>query len=216
MALLELLPAWPAFSTFLVASFAVGVAPGPGMMFAIARALGQGRMAGAVSVLGLSSGSFLLCLAAAFGVAAVIAASQWAYDLLRYAGAAYLVYLALRSLIQGGALPGRAALAESDSLGRIYRQAFVTNIMNPKSALFYLSFVPPFTDPERGSVLAQFILLGLIFNIMGNGINLVVAFFFGRIGEWLARHPRVWRGQQWFTATVFCAIAAQLLLQERR
>lgn len=216
MAWLDLLPAWPVFSTFLLASLAVGAAPGPGMMFAVARGLGQGRLAGLVSVLGLSAGSFLLCLTAAFGVAAVIAASELAYDLLRYAGAAYLVYLALRTLIRGGALPGRAAAAEQDSLPRIFRQALITNIMNPKSGLFYLSFVPPFTDPERGSVLAQFILLGIIFNVMGNSINLAVAFFFGHIGDWLSRHPRIWRGQQWFTATVFCAIAAQLVLLQRR
>ena len=214
--MLSLLPDWPAFSVFLIATLTVGASPGPGMMFAVARSVGQGRLAGTVSVLGLSAGSFTLCLAAAFGVAAVIAASQAAYDTLRYLGTAYLIYLALRTLVIGGALPGRAGEGRRDSLPRIFRQAVVTNLMNPKSGLFYLSFVPQFTDPARGNVLAQFILLGLIFNILGNSINLVVAFFFGRIGDWLSSHRGVWRGQQWFTAAVFCAIAAHLVLAERR
>lgn len=104
--MLTLLPDWPAFSIFLVATLAVGAAPGPGMMFAVARSIGQGRLAGAVSVLGLSLGSFMLCLAVAFGVAAVIGASRIAYDGLRYLGAAYLIYLAVRVVTRNG--PPRA------------------------------------------------------------------------------------------------------------
>ena len=214
--MLSLLPDWPAFSVFLVATLAVGASPGPGMMFAVARSVGQGRLAGAVSVLGLSTGSFMLCLAAAFGVAALIAASAIAYDALRTMGAGYLVYLAARTLIVGGGAPGRDGKTERDPLWRVYRQAVVTNLMNPKSGLFYLSFVPQFTDPERGSVLAQFIVLGIIFNLLGNTINLAVACFFGHIGDWLARHRNAWRVQQWFTASVFCAIAAHLVFAERR
>ena len=94
--MLSLFPDWPAFSVFLIAALAVGASPGPGMMFAVARSVGQGRLAGSVSVLGLSAGSFILCLSAAFGVAAIVAASRLAFDVLRYAGAAYLVYLAVR------------------------------------------------------------------------------------------------------------------------
>lgn len=214
--MLSLFPDWPAFGVFLIATLAVGAAPGPGMMFAVARSVGQGRLAGAVSVAGLSAGSFTLCLSAAFGVAAVIAASQLAYDALRYLGAAYLIWLAVRALVVGGVLPGGAGSARRDPLHRVFRQAVVTNLLNPKSGLFYISFVPQFTDPERGSVVVQFILLGVIFNLLGNSINLMVALFFGRIGDWLASHRQVWRWQQWFTASVFCAIAAHLVFAQRR
>ncbi len=200
----------------MVATLAVGAAPGPGMMFAVARAIGQGRLAGAVAVLGLSLGSFFLCLAAAFGVAAVIGASQIAYDGLRFMGAAYLVYLAVRVLLIGGAPPGRDGAVHRDPLGRVFRQAVATNIMNPKSGMFYLAFIPQFTDLERGSVIVQFILLGVIFNVTDNGINLAVAWFFGHIGDWLASHRGVWRLQQWFTASLFCAIAGHLIFAERR
>jgi threonine/homoserine/homoserine lactone efflux protein len=215
--LLSLLPDWPTFSIFLAASLAVGASPGPGMMFAVARAMGQGRMAGAISVLGLSAGSLTWCFAGAFGIAAIIATSPVAYNALRYLGACYLVYLAVRTLLNSDGPPGNVVgAARSDTPSRLFLQAMATNLMNPKSVLFYLSFVPQFTDPQRGSVVAQFILLGVIFNIMGNLINLVVALFFGHIGEWLSQHPGVWRMQQWFTATVFCGIAAHLLFAARR
>ncbi len=215
-AMFFLLSDWPAFSVFMIAILAVGAAPGPGMMFAVARSIGQGRLAGAVSVLGLSAGSFMLCLAAAFSVAAIIGASQIAYDGLRYLGAAYLIYLAGRTLIAGGAPPGPASKVHRDPLGQVFRQTVITNIMNPKSGIFYVAFLPQFTDPDRGSVIVQFILLGVIFNVTGNSINLAVAYLFGHIGDWLATHRRVWRLQQWFTASVFCTIAGHLILAERR
>ncbi len=214
--MLSLLPDWPAFGVFMLATLAVGAAPGPGMMFAVARSIGQGRVAGAVSVLGLSLGSFILCLAAAFGVAAIIGASQIAYDGLRYMGAAYLIYLAVRVVVSGGAPPGLPGEPHRDPLARIFRQAVATNIMNPKSGMFYIAFLPQFTDPERGSVIAQFILLGVIFNVTGNSINLAVAYLFGHLGDWLASHRKVWRLQQWFTASLFCAIASHLIFAERR
>lgn len=210
-----LLPEWSALSLFLVAAFAVGISPGPGMLYAVARGIGQGSGAALVSVLGLSTGSFVNCLVAALGLSAVLAASTIAYDVVRYLGAAYLCYLAFRILLS--ASEGIAIdRLRRDALGRIYVQGIVTNIVNPKSALFYLSFVPQFIDPVRGSAFMQFILLGLIFNIGGNIVNLVVALFFGRIGDWLSRHPRVWQYQRWFTASVLAGLALHLALSTRR
>lgn len=210
-----LLPEWSALSLFLVAAFAVGISPGPGMLYAVARGIGQGSGAALVSVLGLSTGSFVNCLVAALGLSAVLAASTIAYDVVRYLGAAYLCYLAFRILLS--ASEGIAIdRLRRDALGRMYVQGIVTNIVNPKSALFYLSFVPQFIDPVRGSAFMQFILLGLIFNIGGNIVNLVVALFFGRIGDWLSRHPRVWQYQRWFTASVLAGLALHLALSTRR
>ncbi len=213
--ILDLLPQGPAFTVFMVAAFAIGVAPGPGMMFCVARAVSQGQKAGAVSVLGLSTGSFILCVAAALGVAAVLQTSQIAYDILRYMGAAYLVYLAVRTIVVGGGVPETPEKRHRDPLFVVYRQGVVTNILNPKSGLFYVSFVPQFLDPAKGSLLAQFILMGIIFNVMGNLINLAVALSMGRLAEWLGRHPAVWRGQQWLTATILGGIAMHMVLSER-
>lgn len=199
----------------MVAALAVGISPGPGMLYAVARGIGQGSGAAAVSVLGLSTGSFVNCLIAALGMSAVLAASPLAYDIVRYAGAAYLCYLAYRIFTTGSdGIP--VGELHADGLGRIYVQGIITNIVNPKSALFYLSFVPQFVDPARGSPFAQFILLGLIFNVGGNVVNLLVALFFGRIGDWLSHHPRVWQYQRWFTASVLAGLALHLVLAARR
>lgn len=210
-----LLPEWPALSVFLIAALAVGISPGPGMLYAVARGIGQGSGAALVSVLGLSTGSLINCVVAALGLSAVLAASTLAYDVVRYLGAAYLCYLALRILFtrSQGIAVGRL---RGEALGRIYVQGIVTNIVNPKSALFYLSFVPQFIDPARGSAFMQFIVLGLIFNIGGNIVNLLVALFFGRIGDWLSCHPRVWQYQRWFTASVLGGLALHLALSARR
>ncbi len=212
---LSLLPDWSSLSVFLIAALAVGISPGPGMLYAVARGIGQGSGAAFVSVLGLSTGSFINCLIAALGMSAILAASTLAYDMVRYLGAAYLCYLAYRILrtprdeIAVGKL-------RTEGLSRIYLQGIVTNIVNPKSALFYLSFVPQFIDPARGSPFVQFILLGLIFNVGGNTVNLLVALFFGRIGDWLSTHPRVWQYQRWFTASVLGGLALHLALSTRR
>lgn len=212
---MSLLPEWSAFSVFLIAALAVGISPGPGMLYAVARGIGQGSGAALVSVLGLSTGSFINCVVAALGLSAALAASTLAYDVVRYLGAAYLAYLAIR-MVWGSGDGIAVGRLHTDSLGRIYGQGIVTNIVNPKSALFYLSFVPQFIDPDRGSPFAQFIILGLIFNVSGNIVNLAVAVFFGRIGDWLARHPRVWRYQRWFTASVLGGLALHLALSARR
>jgi threonine/homoserine/homoserine lactone efflux protein len=212
---LSLLPEWSALSVFMVAALAVGISPGPGMLYAVARGIGQGSGAALVSVLGLSTGSFVNCLIAALGMSAVLAASTLAYDMVRYAGAAYLCYLAYRILrTSNDGIP--VGKLHAEGLGRIYMQGIITNVVNPKSALFYLSFVPQFVDPARGSAFAQFILLGLIFNIGGNTVNLLVALFFGRIGDWLSHHPRVWQYQRWFTASVLAGLALHLALAARR
>ena len=216
--LLTLLPDWPAFSIFLAACFAVGASPGPGMMFAVARAVEQGRKAGVVSVLGLSTASLIWCLAAAFGVAAIIATSPLAYDVLRYMGAGYLVYLAIRTIVLRAGPPRNDG--NKTKLDSLYPPVFSgsgNQFDEPKIVPVLLVFrAAIYRCLNEGNVIAQFILLGVIFNIMGNTMNLSAALFFGRIGEWLSQNPKIWRLQQWFTATVFCSIAAHLLFAARR
>ncbi len=215
--MLSLLPDWPAMSVFLAAALLVGISPGPGMLYAVARGVSQGSRGAVVAVFGLSAGSFINCLVAATGLATVIAASTLAYDAVRYLGAAYLLYLAVRTL--RAAAPDHLqvnTLPKQDSAARIFSQALLTNVVNPKSALFYLSFVPQFLDPARGSLFWQFIVLGLIFNINGNTINLCVALLFGKMGDrLLSRHPQAWRLQRWFTASVLGGLALYLAVTER-
>ena len=121
-----------------------------------------------------------------------------------------MLYLAWRKARAEGGLSA-AAGRRQHGLATIYGEATPTSTLNPKSALFYLAFLPQFTDAERGSLLARFVLLGAIFNVIGNAINLVVALFFGQIGDWLARHPGFWVGQKWVTSGLLVAVAAQML-----
>ncbi|GEM_PF-171042 len=214
--ILSLLPDAPAFSIFMLATLAIGATPGPGMMFGVAQAVAHGRRAGAVSVLGLSAGSLTWCFAGAFGIAAFFTDSPVAFRALLVTGASFLIYLAVRTVLNAAPPPtGPQSDTEqtprSTSHMQLFFQAVTTNLTNPKSVLFYLAFIPQFTDPARGNVTAQFILLGVIFNITGNLINLSVALLFGNVADWLAAHPKAWRMQQWFSATVFCAIAAHML-----
>ena len=206
---MSLFPPSDQFSMFMIAALAIGAAPGPGMLYVVARSLGQGGLAAFISVLGLSVGSFINCLIAAFGLAALLAISPLAFDVVRFVGATYLAYLAVKIVRADG---GFAPVAPGEKIAgwTIFLQAVLTNIMNPKSSMFYLAFMPHFTDPQRGSVLAQFIVLGLIFNIMGNSINMMVGLFFGRIGDWISERPRFWIVQKWTTASILGALALHL------
>lgn len=207
------MPEKTAFLTFLFAAFMLNIAPGPDMLYVIGRSLGQGRKAGIVSALGIFVGCWAHILAASFGIAAILRSSPIAFNLVRYAGAAYLVYLGGKMLLQRGTLaqhPPKPA-----GLAAIFRQGVITNVLNPKVALFFLAFLPQFVDVRRGSVVWQILLLGLIFNLGGTLVNLGVAHAGGTLGELLRRNARFARLQQWFTGLVFIGLGARLAWQRR-
>lgn len=201
---------------FVLAGIALNLTPGPDMMYTIARSLGQGRMAGIVSALGIGTGSIAHILAAGFGLSALFAYSAMAYLILKYAGAAYLIYLGVRTLISAkGKIPISAA-REDRPLGRIYWQGIVTNVLNPKVALFFISFLPQFVDPHAGSVTLQTLLLGTIFDINGTLILVIIAIMAGTAGQWLSSKQTFWKYQQWFTGSVLVALGAKLALPDNR
>jgi threonine/homoserine/homoserine lactone efflux protein len=208
-----MMPEKTAFLTFLFAAFMLNLAPGPDMLYVIGRSLGQGRKAGIVSALGIFVGCWAHILAAAFGIAALLRSSPIAFNMVRYAGAAYLVYLGVKMIVQRGNLA--AQQLKPDSLAAIFRQGVITNVLNPKVALFFLAFLPQFIDARRGSVVWQILLLGLIFNVGGTVVNLGVAYAGGTLGELLRRNARFARLQQWFTGLVFIGLGARLAWQRR-
>jgi threonine/homoserine/homoserine lactone efflux protein len=207
------MPEKTAFLTFLLAAFMLNIAPGPDMLYVIGRSVGQGRKAGIVSSLGVFVGCWVHILAAAFGIAALLRSSPLAFNLVRYAGAAYLVYLGIKMLAQKSNLSARELQAES--LTSIFRQGAITNVLNPKVAIFFLAFLPQFIDARRGSVVLQILLLGLIFNVGGTLVNLGVAYAGGTLGELLRRNERIARLQRWFTGTIFIGLGLRLAWQRR-
>jgi threonine/homoserine/homoserine lactone efflux protein len=207
------MPEKTAFLAFLVAAFALNLAPGPDMLYVIGRSVGQGRKAGIVSSLGVFVGCWVHILAAAFGIAALLRSSPVAFNVVRYAGAAYLIYLGIKMLAQKTDLSSQQLKAEG--LGVIFRQGAITNMLNPKVAIFFLAFLPQFVDARRGNVVLQILLLGLIFNVGGTLVNLAVAYAGGTLGELLRRNQSIARLQRRFTGLIFVGLGLRLAWQRR-
>jgi threonine/homoserine/homoserine lactone efflux protein len=207
------MPEKTAFLTFLVAALALNFAPGPDMLYVIGRSVGQGRKAGVVSALGIFAGCWVHILAAAVGIAALLRSSPMAFNIVRYLGAAYLLYLGAKMIIQRSRLETQQL--PSGSLSNIFRQGVITNVLNPKVALFFLAFLPQFVDARRGSVALQILFLGVVFNLGGTLVNLGVAYAGGTLGDLLRRSPRFAVVQKWFTGMVFIGLGARLAWQRR-
>jgi threonine/homoserine/homoserine lactone efflux protein len=212
------MPDHAAFLAFLIAALALNFAPGSDMLYVLGRSLGQGRKAGVVSALGIFAGCLVHITAAALGLAALLEASATAYNVIRYAGAAYLLYLGVRMFLskdlQNELSPG--ASPPPTSLSRIFTQGVITNILNPKVAMFFVAFLPQFVNAARGSVVFQIAVLGLIFDVGGTLVNIGVAFFAGHIGNRLRQSPRTARLQRWLTGSIFIGLGIRLGLAGRR
>ena len=201
---------------FCLASVALVLTPGPNLLYLISRTLCQGRMAGLVSLAGTTTGFIVHILAASLGLSAVFLAVPVAYDVLRWAGAAYLVYLAWDSVRagSGGLFAPRTLPAAAPA--KLFRMGLLTSILNPKVALFYLALFPQFVDPARGSVLTQSLVLGatqIVIAVIGDTLFVLAA---ALIARWLATRPLWAAVQRWVLSGVFVAIAAKLVLDERR
>lgn len=202
------------FLTFLIASLLLNVAPGPDMLYVIGRSVGQGRKAGIVSALGIFAGCLVHISLAAAGLTALLRASHLAFDLVRYAGASYLLYLGAKLLLQRNS---QLALQQpaGTSLRSIFSQGVMTNVLNPKVALFFLAFLPQFVDAHANNVALHIVVLGMIFNTGGTLVNIVVAHASGYVAGTLRRNRRVAQIQQWFTGLVFVGLGLRLGLSRR-
>jgi threonine/homoserine/homoserine lactone efflux protein len=162
------------------------IIPGPDMVFVTANALGGGVRRGMAAMLGVASGAYLHILAAAFGISAILQTSQTAYDVVRLCGAAYLAYLGIRFLRSRSSVLEIAPSGER-AIWKVYRQGVITNLFNPKAALFTLSFVPQFVSPGAGPVWSQMLVLGLIIVAIMIAVELPIILASGRFSAWLAK-----------------------------
>jgi len=201
---------------FCGASVLLVLTPGPNLLYLLSRTLCQGRAAGIVSLAGTSSGFWVHISAAAFGLSALFATIPVLYDLLRYAGALYLLWLAIDALRAGGGSLFEPRALPPMSPGRLYRMGLLTSILNPKVALFYVALFPQFVDPARGSVLVQSLVLGAIQIVIAIGGDLLFILGAARVAGWLRHRPRWAAAQRWVLASVFAGIAARLALLEHR
>jgi threonine/homoserine/homoserine lactone efflux protein len=183
------------FALFLAAALLLAVTPGPGIFYVLARTIGGGRREGVSSSFGTLAGGMVHVFAAAMGISAVLAASAVAFRTIKYAGAAYLVCMGLRMIRERNAEMPAATSADVPRSGA-FRQGVFTEVLNPKTALFFLSFIPQFIAPERGHVFLQFLLLGLTSVILNTSADLVVVMLAGPLGSKLKSSVRFRRGQR--------------------
>ena len=196
---------WTRLVTFMLAAALLIVVPGPAVLYVVARSIDQGRVADIISVLGIALGAVVHSLAAAVGITAVLAASALAFGTVKYLGAAYLLYLGITTLLKKPE-PQENIVVEPKSLWQIFRQGFVVNLLNPKTALFFLAFLPQFADPARGSVPLQTFVLGLIFVIIALLSDSIYALLAGQLGGWLKQSATFQQRQRYFSGLVYLAL----------
>lgn len=201
---------------FSAASLVLAVTPGPDMILVAARSVAQGRMAGLVTQFGVSAGSAFHAIILALGLSQLFLAIPYAYDLVRYLGAAYLLYLAWQALTTRDGFSSRSSSNNRQSLFVIFRQGFFSNLLNPKVALFYLALFPQFLDPESGSVAFQIMMLAGIFLIIDFAVHGVVIWLAGSMRS-LSENGRVFaRWSRYFLGLVFGGLAARLIFDGQR
>lgn len=205
-----MLPSTPKLALFLAATLALTLTPGPAVLFIVARSMGQGRRAGFLSVLGVGLGNTVHAVVTALGLAALLRSSPVAFSAVRYLGAAYLVVLGVRRLLDRSAAGLGAAGAPGGAAGarRVLREAFTVAVLNPKTALFFLAFLPQFADPARGALGLQILLLGIAFVLVAVATDSMYVVLAGGLGAWLRRRPGFARGERWVTAAVYVGLGA--------
>jgi threonine/homoserine/homoserine lactone efflux protein len=198
------------FSTAVI----LALSPGPDNLFVMAQAGQHGRKAGFYVTLGLSTGLIGHTLAVAFGLAAIVSASAIAFSILRFAGAAYLLYLAWQA-IQAGGIVRESCAVKGFSSGELYRRGIVMNLTNPKVSLFFLAFLPQFADPSRGSMMMQFFLLGGVFIMATMLVFGIISVIAGGAGEKFRNSEGAQRVVNRVAAAIFVGLALKLALSER-
>jgi len=202
---------------FVVAGLLLNITPGPDMALIIARSTKQGTGAGVVAALGIATGLFVHILAAAIGVSAIVLASAVAFTALKWIGALYLIYLGVQMVRSSSHTNKGARQLQSlppMALRHVFAQGFLTNVLNPKIALFFLAFVPQFVDSNASSKAAAFITLGLLFNGVGTAWNFGVAWFAGALAG-CNGYRRVRTSLEWALAVLFVGLGLRLALTER-
>ena len=201
---------------FAVACLALTVSPGPDMLLIASRSISQGKGSGFSTLAGIQAGTYCHALAAALGLSQLFLVVPIAYDVVRYAGAAYLLYLAWKTFGANGTAFAPSATQRHHAIGAMFRQGLLTNLLNPKMALFVLALFPQFVRPEAGSVALQIMVLATVLNLIGLVVNGIVIVTASRLGRLFAGSGRWRRLPQMLLATVFAGLAVRLAFDSRR
>lgn len=201
---------------FALVALGMVLTPGPNMIYIISRSICQGRTAGLISLGGVALGFVFYMFCAAFGITAFVLAVPYAYDTLRFGGALYLLYLAWQAVKPGGRTPFQVRELPQDSPRKLFMMGFLTNLLNPKIAVMYLSLLPQFISPQHGSVLKQALVLGFAQIVISVSVNATIANMAGSIAAFLARRPAWIAAQRWLMGTVLAGLAIRIATDARR
>jgi threonine/homoserine/homoserine lactone efflux protein len=190
---------------FMGAALVLLLIPGPAVLYITARSASQGRVAGLVSVLAIETANFIQAVAAALGLSAILLSSALAFDVVKYLGAAYLIYLGIRKLLASEDGMENEEV-KRESLSQIYWQGFAVNILNPKTALFFFAFLPQFVDPAKGNVIGQNLLLGGVFVGMAIITDSLFALLASSLAEKLTGNRKLQKGQRYFAGLVYIGL----------
>ena len=210
------MPHTSALLGFALVCLGMVLTPGPNMMYLISRSITQGPAAGIVSLGGVALGFVFYMLCAAFGITALLFAIPYAYDALRFAGAAYLLWLAWQAVRPGGRSPFQVKALKVDGPRKLFAMGFLTNLLNPKIAMLYLALLPQFIDPAGGSELTQSLALGSIQIVISVSVNAMIALAAGSIAVFLGTRPTWLLVQRWLMGTVLAGLAMKMALEARR
>ena len=201
---------------FALLALGMVLTPGPNMVYVVSRSVCQGRKAGLISLGGVGLAFIVYMLAAALGITSLLMAVPFAYDVLRFAGAAYLGWLAWQALKPGGSSPFAVQQLPVDSPRRLFAMGFMTNLLNPKAALLYLSLLPQFIDPNAGSVFAQAVILGSVQIAISLSVNGLIAMAAGSIAGFLGTRPAWLAMQRRLMGTMLAGLALRMALDARK
>jgi threonine/homoserine/homoserine lactone efflux protein len=210
------MPSTTSLIAFALVSLGMVLTPGPNMIYLVSRSICQGRKAGLISLGGVATAFIVYMLCAAFGITALLLAVPFAYDALRFGGALYLLWLARQAIRPGGRSPFQVRDLPVDGPRKLFAMGFVTNMLNPKAAVLYMSLLPQFIDPRAGSILGQLILLGSTQIAISVTVNALIALSAGSIATFLGTRPGWATVQRWLMATVLGGLAVRMATEARR
>jgi threonine/homoserine/homoserine lactone efflux protein len=210
------MPTTTTLLAFALISLGMVLTPGPNMIYLISRSITQGWGAGLISLGGVALGFVFYMLCAALGITALVFAVPYAYDALRFAGAAYLLWLAWQAVRPGGQSPFQVRKLPVDGPKKLFAMGLVTNLLNPKIAMLYLSLLPQFIDPATGSVFTQSVALGFTQIAVSVTVNAMIALAAGSIATFLGTRPLWLLVQRWLMGTVLAGLAVKMALETRR
>jgi threonine/homoserine/homoserine lactone efflux protein len=203
------------FALFFAASWILIITPGPDMIYVITRGISQGRKAGVISAFGVTLGILVHTIFAAFGLAIILRTSALAFLAVKFVGAGYLIYLGVKSFKSKSDFSFNKNKTK-DGIKTIFLQGLLSNVLNPKVALFFLAFLPQFVNPKFGSSSIQMVCLGLTFALFGIFFLVLLGYFSGGIGSWLSRKRNLAKKIRWFTGSILILLGLRLAFMERR